>query len=74
MDYSISSVICATQSHTSVRIGLCDFFALCIVWFSRADPVLSIAAVSTSGGIVREPHQGYVRSLPLGEMTASPLI
>ena len=63
----IGSVIRATQSHTSTRIALCDFFfALCIVWPSRAEPVLSTAVVSTSGGLVRELYRSYVRSSPLG--------
>lgn len=63
----ISSVIRATQSHTPARIALCDFFfALCTVWPSRADPVLSTVVVSTSGGLVRELYRSYVRGSPLG--------
>ena len=63
----ISSVIRATQSHTTARIALCDFFfALCTVWPSRADPVLSTVVVSTSGGLVRELYRSYVRSSSLG--------
>ncbi len=63
----ISSLIRATQSHTSARIALCDFFfALCTVWPSRADPVLSTVVVSTGGGLVRELYRGYVRSSPVG--------
>ena len=63
----ISSVIRATQSHTSSRIALCDFFfSLCTVWPSRADPVLSTVVVSTNGGLVRELYRSYVRSSPLG--------
>ncbi|KAI9443566.1 HECT-domain-containing protein [Lactarius indigo] len=63
----IGSLIRATQSHTSARIALCDFFfALCTVWPSRADPVLSTVVVSTGGGLVRELYRGYVRSSPLG--------
>jgi hypothetical protein len=63
----ISSVIRATQSHAPARIALCDFFfALCTVWPSRADPVLSTVVVSTSGGLVRELYRGYVRGSPLG--------
>ncbi|KAH9054061.1 HECT-domain-containing protein [Lactarius deliciosus] len=46
---------------------LCDFFfALCTVWPSRADTVLSTVVVSTGGGLVRELYRGYVRSSPLG--------
>ena len=63
----IGSLIRATQSHTSARIALCDFFfALCTVWPSRADPVLSTVVVSTGGGLVRELYRGYVRGSPLG--------
>lgn len=63
----ISSVIRATQSHTPARIALCDFFfALCTVWPSRADPILSTVVVSTSGGLVRELYRSYVRGSPLG--------
>ena len=63
----ISSLIRASQSHSSARIALCDFFfALCTVWPSRANPVLSTVVVSTSGGLVRELYRGYVRSSPLG--------
>ncbi|KAH8977914.1 HECT-domain-containing protein [Lactarius hatsudake] len=63
----ISSLIRATQSHTSTRVALCDFFfALCTVWPSRADTVLSTVVVSTGGGLVRELYRGYVRSSPLG--------
>ena len=63
----ISSVIRATQSHTSSRIALCDFFfSLCTVWPSRADSVLSTVVVSTNGGLVRELYRSYVRSSPLG--------
>ncbi|KAH8980602.1 HECT-domain-containing protein [Lactarius hatsudake] len=54
----ISSLIRATQSHTSTRVALCDFFfALC---------TLSTVVVSTGGGLVRELYRGYVRSSPLG--------
>jgi ubiquitin-protein ligase E3 C len=63
----ISSLIRATQSHSSSRIALCDFFfSLCTVWPSRADSVLSTVVVSTNGGLVRELYRGYVRSSPLG--------
>ena len=63
----IGSLIRATQSHNSARIALCDFFfALCTVWPSRTNPVLSTVVVSTSGGLVRELYRGYVRSSPLG--------
>jgi ubiquitin-protein ligase E3 C len=63
----ISSLIRASQSHNSARIALCDFFfALCTVWPSRANPVLSTVVVSTSGGLVRELYRGYVRGSPLG--------
>jgi hypothetical protein len=63
----ISSIVRATQSHDPARIALCDFFfALCTVWPSRADPVLSTVVVSTNGGLVRELYRGYVRGSPLG--------
>ena len=64
----ISSLIRATQSHSMLRIALCDFlFALCTVWPLRSDSVLSTAVVSTGGGFVRELYRSYVRSSPLGK-------
>src|ERR1700761_3675391 len=74
IDHSISSVIRATQSHTSARIALCDFSALCTAWPSRAEHVLSAVVLSTSGELVRNLYQGSVRSSPLEKMMASPLI
>ncbi|KAI9436531.1 hypothetical protein BJY52DRAFT_1217840 [Lactarius psammicola] len=63
----ISSLIRATQNHSSARVAVYDFFfALCTVWPSRADSVLSTVVVSTSGGLVCELYRGYVRGSPLG--------
>jgi ubiquitin-protein ligase E3 C len=63
----IKSLLSVTQNHPSARSALYDFLlALCTVWPTRSDSVLT-SIIVTGPGIFRELYRGYVRSSPLGK-------
>ncbi|PSR73718.1 hypothetical protein PHLCEN_2v10437 [Hermanssonia centrifuga] len=66
----LNSLLAACHKHRSQQtrsalFGWCQ--ALCTVWPSRKDKVVSSVVAWSGGGLVRELYRNYVRSSPLGQ-------
>ncbi|CDO70815.1 hypothetical protein BN946_scf184801.g6 [Trametes cinnabarina] len=62
----ITSLLRAAQNQTLLP-GIISFcFALCTVWPTRRDKVLTTIMAYNRGGLVREIYRGFVRRSPLG--------